>query len=202
MSAIQGIEPEIDYFCIKIRAMKFIPTEFKDLWIIEPRRFSDARGYFSETFRRDLFEEATGLRVDFVQDNESVSSRGVVRGLHYQKGEAAQAKLVRVAEGVIVDVAVDLRQDSPTFGRHVAVELSQENGRQLFVPRGFAHGFAVLSDRAQFLYKVDNYYCPQAECCIRFDDMSVGVRWPVAKADMVLSEKDLRGLSWDESEKF
>ena len=136
--------------------MKFTATEFQGLWIIDPERHSDPRGYFCETFRADLFEQATGLRPDFVQDNESESVRGVVRGLHYQTGPYAQAKLVRAVSGEILDVALDLRRHSPTFGRHFAMRLSAENGRQLFIPRGFAHGFAVLSPTARFLYKTDN----------------------------------------------
>lgn len=182
--------------------MEFLPTDFKDVWIIEPRRFKDARGYFCETFRRDLFERATGLHVDFVQDNESFSVRGVVRGLHYQAGDAAQAKLVRVTSGCILDVAVDLRTGSATFGRFIAVELSQDNGRQFFIPRGFAHGFAVLSETAQFQYKVDNYYCPSAERAIRFDDAFLSVPWPIVRDEMIISEKDMRASSWAEAEKF
>lgn len=174
--------------------MTFTPTFIDGVWIITPVRHADARGYFSETFRKNEFEAATGLSIDFVQENESESAHGVVRGLHFQAGDAAQAKLVRVAEGRIVDVAVDLRHGSPTFGRHVCVELSHENGRQLFIPRGFAHGFAVLSDRARFLYKVDNYYCPQAERTLLFDDAALAIEWPIPRAEMILSPKDLRGL--------
>lgn len=175
--------------------MKFTPTYIDGVWLIDTERHTDARGYFCETFRRDIFETATGLSVDFVQENESESVRGVVRGLHFQAGAASQAKLVRVASGSIVDVAVDLRTGSPTFGRWIGVELSHDNGRQLFIPRGFAHGFAVLSDYARFLYKVDNYYCPQAERTLRFDDASVGVEWPFGREAMVLSAKDLQGKS-------
>lgn len=182
--------------------MKFISTSLQGVWIIEPCRHGDERGYFCETFREDLFEAATGLRPRFVQDNESVSCRGVVRGLHYQAGDASQAKLVRVAEGVIVDVAVDLRRSSPTFGRHIAVELDAESGRQLFVPRGFAHGFAVLSARARFLYKVDNYYCPSAERSVRFDDPALGIQWPVERSAMVLSAKDAAAPAFGECELF
>jgi len=178
--------------------LTFIPTPFEGLWLIDAPRFTDARGYFSETFRADSFAAATGMAPVFVQDNESLSCRGVVRGLHFQTGEASQAKLVRVVEGVIVDVAVDLRRSSPTFGRHFAVELSADNGRQLFVPRGFAHGFAVLSERARFLYKVDNYYNPAAERSIRFDDPALAIEWPVAPADRLLSPKDLAAPSFAE----
>lgn len=182
--------------------MKFTPTELKDVWLIEPQRHADARGYFCETFRRNEFEHTVGRSVDFVQENESLSSRGVVRGLHYQAGEAAQAKLVRVSEGSIIDVAVDLRRNSPTFGRHISVELSAENGRQLFIPRGFAHGFAVLSETARFQYKVDNYYCPEAERTLRLDDPALAIEWPFEKDAMLLSPKDTKGTSWADCEKF
>lgn len=182
--------------------MKFSSTELAGVWLIEPVRHYDQRGYFCETFRSDLFEQATGIKPRFVQENESVSARHVVRGLHYQAGAAAQAKLVRVSEGAIVDVAVDLRHDSPTYGRHICVELSADNGRQLYIPRGLAHGFAVLSETARFQYKTDNYYCPEAERTLRLDDATVGVAWPVARESMILSAKDLAGLAWAECEKF
>lgn len=182
--------------------MKFIPTEFSGLWIIDPVRFGDERGYFCETFRKDEFRAATGLDVDFVQDNESFSRRGVLRGLHYQAGDAAQGKLVRVSEGRVLDVAVDLRMASPTFGRHIATELSQDNGRQMYIPRGFAHGFLVLSEFARFQYKVDNMYCPSAERCIRFDDPQIGVDWGVDTEGLIFSGKDLRGMSFADAEKF
>lgn len=181
--------------------MNFIEQEIKGVWIIEPRRFGDARGYFMESYKQEEFRKHVG-EVNFVQDNESVSSRGVLRGLHFQKGECSQAKLVRVSQGKVIDVAVDLRKNSPTYGKYVAVELSQENGRQLFVPRGMAHGFIVLSDVAQFQYKVDNVYAPQAEATLRFDDPTVGVEWPIAKEEMLLSEKDTRGLLLEEIEPF
>lgn len=181
--------------------MNFIEQEIKGVWIIEPRRFGDARGYFMESYKQEEFRKYVG-EVNFVQDNESVSSRGVLRGLHFQKGEWSQAKLVRVSQGKVIDVAVDLRKNSPTYGKYVAVELSQENGRQLFVPRGMAHGFIVLSDVAQFQYKVDNVYAPQAEATLRFDDPTVGVEWPMAKEEMLLSEKDTRGLLLEEIEPF
>lgn len=182
--------------------MKFIPTDIEGVVIIEPIRHHDARGYFSETFRADEFDAAMGRHVDFVQENESLSTRGVVRGLHFQKGAASQAKLVRVSEGRIIDVAVDLRRSSPTYGRHICVELSDENGRQLFIPRGFAHGFAVLSEQARFQYKVDNYYCPQSERTLRLDDATVAVEWPFEASEMILSPKDAAGVSWEECEKF
>lgn len=184
--------------------MNYIATEIKDVWIAEPRVFEDARGYFMETWREEDFNKAVGHEVHFVQDNQSKSTRGVLRGLHYQKGEFSQAKLVRVLRGTVLDVAVDLRQDSPTFGRYVAAELSAENKRQLFIPRGFAHGFLVLSEEAEFTYKVDNAYAPQAECSIRYDDPAIGIEWPdVAPAEMLLSEKDLHhAVSFEEAEKF
>ncbi len=174
--------------------MKYSETAIKDVWIIEPQRFGDARGYFMEAFKLDEFRLQTGLDITFVQDNESMSSRRVLRGLHFQRGEWSQAKLVRVSHGRVLDVAVDLRPDSPTFGRHVAVELSQENARQLFIPRHFAHGFLVLSDTAQFQYKVDNLYAPQAEASLLFNDPELGVEWPIDPSEMLLSEKDSNAL--------
>ncbi|MDE6130629.1 MAG: dTDP-4-dehydrorhamnose 3,5-epimerase [Muribaculaceae bacterium] len=175
----------------------FIKTSISGVWIIEPQRFGDARGYFCETFRLCDFRNIVGP-VEFVQENESFSSGKVIRGLHLQRGDAAQAKLVRVSRGRVLDVAVDLRKGSDTFGRYVAVELSADNGRQLFVPRGFAHGFAVLGDEAQFQYKVDNYYAPEAELCLRFDDPAIGIEWPFDPSEALLSPKDLQGLSFDE----
>ena len=182
--------------------MNFIKTDINDVWILEPRVFEDARGYFMETWRESDFNAGIGKAVHFVQDNESKSSKGVLRGLHYQKGEFSQAKLVRVLQGRVVDVAVDLRQDSSTYGKYVAVDLSDENKRQLFIPRGFAHGFQVLSDTAVFTYKVDNVYAPQAECSIRYDDSTIGIDWPL-KEGVLLSEKDLNhAVSFDIAEKF
>ena len=182
--------------------MNFIKTDINDVWILEPRVFEDARGYFMETWREEDFNAGIGKDVHFVQDNESKSSKGVLRGLHYQKGEFSQAKLVRVLQGRVVDVAVDLRQDSSTYGKYVAVELSDENKRQLFIPRGFAHGFQVLSDTAVFTYKVDNVYAPQAEASIRFDDPTIGIKWPIAKEEMLLSAKDEHGKNFEEAELF
>lgn len=182
--------------------MKFTPLSLVGAWLIEPERHRDSRGYFAETFRADLFTETTGLNIDFVQENESMSVRGTVRGLHYQAGEYAQAKLVRVAQGAIVDVAVDMRQSSPTFGRYIAVELDSDSGRQLFLPRGMAHGFAVVSEHACFLYKTDNYWHPEAERTLSLDDPTVCVQWPVAADKRILSPKDARGLSWEQCEKF
>lgn len=174
--------------------MEFQETDIKGVWIITPRRFGDARGYFMESWKKAEFESHVGA-INFVQDNESFSSYGVLRGLHFQRGEYSQAKLVRVSRGKVLDVAVDLRAGSPTYGRHVAVVLDDESCRQLFIPRGFAHGFVVLSEVAQFQYKVDNVYAPQSEATLRFDDPAVGVEWPVSKSDMLLSPKDLEGMS-------
>lgn len=184
--------------------MNYIKTEIPDVWVCEPKVFADARGYFMETWRASDFNEHIGHEVNFVQDNQSMSSRGVLRGLHFQKGEFSQAKLVRVLQGTVVDVAVDLRQSSPTFGKYVMVELSAENKRQLFIPRGFAHGFQVLSDTAVFTYKVDNIYAPQAECSIRYDDPKIGIAWPITNPqELLLSEKDLQhAVSFDDAEKF
>ena len=184
--------------------MNYIKTEIPDVWVCEPKVFADARGYFMETWRASDFNEHIGHEVNFVQDNQSMSSRGVLRGLHFQKGEFSQAKLVRVLQGTVVDVAVDLRQASPTFGKYVMVELSAENKRQLFIPRGFAHGFQVLSDTAVFTYKVDNIYAPQAECSIRYDDPKIGIAWPITNPqELLLYEKDLQhAVSFDEAEKF
>ena len=184
--------------------MNYIKTEIPDVWVCEPKVFADARGYFMETWRASDFNEHIGHEVNFVQDNQSMSSRGVLRGLHFQKGEFSQAKLVRVLQGTVVDVAVDLRQASPTFGKYVMVELSAENKRQLFIPRGFAHGFQVLSDPAVFTYKVDNIYAPQAECSIRYDDPKIGIAWPITNPqELLLSEKDLQhAVTFDEAEKF
>lgn len=181
--------------------MEFKELDIKGVWLIEPKRFGDARGYFCETFKLSEFESHIG-KVEFVQDNESLSTCGVLRGLHFQRGEWSQAKLVRVSQGRVLDVAVDLRGGSPTYGRHVAVELSRDNGRQMFIPRGFAHGFVVLSDEAQFQYKVDNVYAPQSEATLRFDDPALGIDWPIAKEEMKLSEKDLRGMAFAEVEPF
>ena len=173
--------------------MNYIKTEIPDVWVCEPKVFADARGYFMETWRASDFNEHIGHEVNFVQDNQSMSSRGVLRGLHFQKGEFSQAKLVRVLQGTVVDVAVDLRKASPTFGKYVMVELSAENKRQLFIPRGFAHGFQVISDTAVFTYKVDNIYAPQAECSIRYDDPKIGIAWPITNPqELLLSEKDLQ----------
>lgn len=181
--------------------MQYTETPVKGVFIIEPKVFPDARGYFFEAWKKEEFEEHVG-RVDFVQDNESKSSFGVLRGLHYQKGDCSQAKLVRVIKGCVLDVAVDLRRTSPTFGKHVAVELSDENKRQLFIPRGFAHGFLVLSDEAIFTYKVDNTYAPQAEASIRWDDPEIGIEWPIDRDKVLTSPKDLNGKSFRDADFF
>ena len=181
--------------------MNYIQIEIDGVWIIEPRVFNDARGYFMEAFKEEEFRANIG-DVHFVQDNESKSSFGVLRGLHYQKGEYSQAKLVRVIKGKVLDVAVDLRRSSPTFGKYVSVELSEENKRQFFIPRGFAHGFLVLSDEAIFTYKVDNGYAPQAEASIRFNDETVGIDWPVAESQFIVSEKDGHAVSFKDAEYF
>lgn len=157
--------------------------------IIEPRVFGDSRGYFFESYNKSEFD-AKVQPIDFVQDNQSFSSYGVVRGLHFQRGRHSQSKLVRVISGRVLDVAVDVRRGSPTFGKHVAVELSGENQRQFFIPRGFAHGFAVLSDTALFQYKCDNLYCPESEDAIAYNDPALGIDWQIPEADVKLSEKD------------
>ena len=169
--------------------MKFSKTKISDVYIIEPSVFGDDRGYFLESFNLDKFEENV-YPIKFVQDNESKSSKGVLRGLHFQKPPFDQAKLVRCIEGRVMDVAVDIRKGSPTYGKHVAIELSSENKRQLFVPRGFAHGFSVLSDTAVFAYKVDNRYAPESDSGIRYDDKELNIDWGLNKEKIQLSEKD------------
>ena len=181
--------------------MNYIQTEIDGVWIIEPKVFNDARGYFMEAFKEEEFRANIG-DVHFVQDNESKSSFGVLRWLHYQKSEYSQAKLVRVIKGKVLDVAVDLRRSSPTFGKYVSVELSEENKRQFFIPRGFAHGFLVPSEEAIFTYKVDNGYAPQAEASIRFNDETIGIDWPVAESQFILSEKDGHAVSFKDAEYF
>ena len=182
--------------------MKFIKTDIPDVVICEPQVHGDERGYFVETFRADKLEEFLGYKINFCQDNESKSSRGVLRGLHYQLAPAAQTKLVRVIQGSVLDVAVDIRKGSPTFGKHVAVELSSENKRQLLVPRGFAHGFVVLEDDTVFAYKVDNYYSPQNDRGIAFDDEDLGIDWKIAHSELNLSQKDTKQPLLKEAEVF
>lgn len=170
--------------------MKIIPTPIADCVIIEPRVFADERGYFFESFNARAFEQATGQRVAFVQDNESFSRYGTIRGLHAQAGDWAQAKLVRALAGEVLDVVVDARPGSATFGQHVAVELSDDNKRQLFVPRGCLHGFSVLSETATFFYKCDNYYEKTAEIGVSYQDASLGIDWRIPDGFAVISEKD------------
>jgi dTDP-4-dehydrorhamnose 3,5-epimerase len=170
--------------------LKFTPQSIPDVVLIEPTVHGDNRGYFVETFRQDLFEEAVGYQVNFIQDNESKSTKGVLRGLHYQLPPYTQAKLARVIEGSVLDVAVDIRKSSPTFGQHVTVELTSENKHQLFVPHGFAHGFVVLSDSAIFAYKVDNYYAPKHDRGIAFDDKELAIDWKLPLEALQLSDKD------------
>lgn len=170
--------------------MNVIPTDFKDVFILEPKVFSDSRGYFFESFNAKNFYSQTGLDISFVQDNQSQSSYGTIRGLHFQKGESAQTKLVRVLTGKILDVIVDLRPDSETLGKSFSIELSSENKRQLFIPRGFAHGFSVLSEKAEFFYKCDNYYNPHAEGGVFFADEELAINWIIPSDQIILSEKD------------
>jgi len=172
--------------------MQFTRTAIPDVIIIEPAVHGDERGYFVETFRQDKLEDFLGYPIHFCQDNESKSSKGVLRGLHYQLHPAAQTKLVRVIQGSVLDVAVDIRKNSPTFGQHVAVELSSENKKQLFVPRGFAHGFVVLEDDTIFAYKVDNYYSPENDRGIAFDDVNLGIDWMLSHGELKLSDKDTK----------
>ena len=182
--------------------MDYKKTEIEGVYIIQPKVFKDNRGYFMETFRQSDFDAGIGRHVEFIQDNESKSSRGVLRGLHYQKGEASQAKLVRVIKGRVVDVAVDIRRSSKTFGRYVMVELSEENKTQFFIPRGFAHGFLVLSDEAIFTYKVNNAYAPQQEASIRYDDPDIAIEWPMDMAEVITSEKDMNARWLRDAETF
>ncbi len=175
--------------------MKVTPTAIPDVLIIEPKVFGDERGFFYESFNQKAFNEATGLDVNFVQDNHSRSARGVLRGLHYQVPPHAQGKLVRVVRGAVFDVAVDIRQGSATFGKWVGVELSEENHKQLWIPTGFAHAFLVMSESAEFLYKTTDYYAPAHERCIRWDDSTLAIQWPSARPPHV-SAKDEAGASF------
>ena len=181
--------------------MEYKETAIKGVYVIEPRVFNDERGYFFEAWKQAEFEANIGP-VHFVQDNESMSSRGVLRGLHYQKGDASQAKLVRVIKGRVLDVAVDIRRSSPTFGQHVMVELSDENKRQFFIPRGFAHGFLVLSDVAIFTYKEDNPYAPQADAGIRWNDPDLAIEWPLEGMEILTSDKDMKQPFFRNAEVF
>lgn len=170
--------------------MEVKKTAIEGVFVIEPRVFGDERGYFFESFNEREFHEKTGIDVKFVQDNESKSRYGVLRGLHFQKAPYEQAKLVRVVKGRVLDVAVDIRKGSPTFGRYTAVELTGDNHRQCFIPRGFAHGFCVLSEEAVFQYKCDEYYHPEAEDAIAWNDPDIAIEWPIPANDIILSEKD------------
>lgn len=180
--------------------MKATPLAIPDVVLIEPKVFGDARGFFFESFNQKAFDEATGTHFQFVQDNHSRSGRGVLRGLHYQV-QQPQGKLVRVVRGAVWDVAVDIRRNSPTFGRWVGAELSEDNQRQLWVPPGFAHGFVVLSESADFLYKTTDYYAPEHERCLAWNDPTVGVEWPLA-GEPQLSTKDREGKSFAQCEVF
>lgn len=181
--------------------MKFIEQKIKGVWVIEPKVFTDDRGYFMESYRQDLFEENIG-RINFIQDNESKSVCGVLRGLHYQTGNFAQAKLVRALKGAVLDVAVDLRKSSSTFGQHVAVELTEDNKRQLFIPRGFAHGFLVLSPDAIFSYKVDNTYSPTHDASLLWNDPTININWGIKEDELILSAKDKAGRLFSEAVLF
>jgi len=182
--------------------MKVIDRRLNGVVLLEPKVFGDDRGYFSETFRQDEFEKAIGHKVNFVQDNESRSSFGVLRGLHYQLPPFSQSKLVRIIEGSVIDVAVDIRKGSPTFGEHVAIELSSENKQQLFIPRGFAHGFLVTSHTATFAYKVDNYYSPEYDRGILYNDPAIGIEWGIDLEKLLLSDKDKRQPFLEEADLF
>jgi dTDP-4-dehydrorhamnose 3,5-epimerase len=182
--------------------MNFIRTEIPDLFILKPKVYGDERGYFTETYRHDELEDFIGHEINFVQDNESKSDYGVLRGLHYQLPPASQTKLVRVIKGRVLDVAVDIRSGSPTFGEHVAVELDGVNKYQLFIPRGFAHGFVVLEDDTIFAYKVDNYYSPENDRGIIYNDTSLAINWNIADKHLRLSEKDTRQPPFSKAELF
>lgn len=178
--------------------MKVSETKLKGCFILEPNKFGDSRGYFFESFNEKTFNSLTGTQTHFVQDNQSYSTRGVLRGLHAQRGEHAQAKLVRVLQGSVIDVAVDARAGSPTFGEHVAIELSDENNLQLFVPRGFLHGFVVLSETATFFYKCDNFYNKESESGVKFDDPKLAIDWKISADELIISDKDAVLPSFEE----
>jgi len=170
--------------------MEIQKTDISDVVVIKPRVFEDARGYFFESYNKLKFDELIGDDINFIQDNEAKSSYGVVRGLHFQKGVHAQAKLIKVVKGKVLDVAVDIRKDSPTYGKHISQILSEENKLQLYIPRGLAHGYAALSEEVVFQYKCDNYYCPESEGGIAYNDESLAIDWMIDEKDMVISEKD------------
>ncbi|MBU2568707.1 MAG: dTDP-4-dehydrorhamnose 3,5-epimerase [Gammaproteobacteria bacterium] len=181
--------------------MKVTPLAIPDVILIEPKVFGDARGFFLESYNQESFRQASGLNQQFVQDNHSRSSKGVLRGLHYQLAPKAQGKLVRVVSGAVFDVAVDVRKGSSTFGQWVGAELNEENHRQMWIPQGFAHGFVVLSETADFLYKTTDYYAPELERCIAWNDPTIGIQWP-ANINPVLSDKDKEGKALNEAECF
>ena len=201
ISSIRYLWLNLHHQFIVFIKMEYIKTEIEGVWILQPKVFDDARGYFFEVFKQSDFEQHIG-KVNFIQDNESKSTYGVLRGLHYQKEDLSQAKLVRVISGKVLDVAVDIRKNSPTFGKHVMVELSGENKRQFFIPRGFAHGFLVMSDEAVFTYKVDNLYSPQNEASIRFDDPDLAIQWPLNMDNVLTSPKDLTAVSFKDAVVF
>ena len=181
--------------------MNVIKTEIEGLLILEPKIFGDSRGYFYESYNKQRFEEVTGLNINFVQDNQSKSCYGVLRGLHFQKPPYAQSKLVRCVKGQILDISVDIRKSSPTFGKYVAVELTEDNHRQLFIPHGFAHGFVVLSDEAIFQYKCDNFYHKESEGAVAWNDPEINIDWTIPFEDVILSDKDkvnplLKDVDW------
>lgn len=178
--------------------MNVIKTDIEGVVVIEPQVFGDERGYFFESFNAERFLAETGIDVAFVQDNESRSKRGVLRGLHFQREPYAQAKLVRVVQGRVIDVAVDIRPGSPTFGKYVATELSGENHRQMFIPKGFAHGYVVLEDDTVFQYKCDEYYHPESEAGIAWNDPQIGIEWPLSEDEIILSDKDRKHLTLKE----
>jgi len=182
--------------------MKITPTNLPEVLIVEPRVFGDARGFFTESWNEQVFNQAVAQQIRFVQDNHSRSARGVLRGLHYQLAPHTQGKLVRVVKGAVFDVAVDMRRASPNFGRWAGVELTEDNHRQLWVPPGFAHGFLVLSESADFLYKTTDFYAPQAEACVRWDDPAIGVQWPEVGVTPLLAEKDAKAPLLAEAKTF
>jgi dTDP-4-dehydrorhamnose 3,5-epimerase len=179
--------------------MEYVKTLFRDLYICKPTIFHDSRGYFYESFNAKHFSENTGISIDFVQDNQSYSKAGVIRGFHTQGGNYEQAKLVRCIKGKICDIVVDLRKNEPTFGKHFSIELSEENHWQLFIPRGFAHGFSVLTEEAVFSYKCDNFYNKESELGIAYNDPKINADWKIPSASMVISEKDQNNFSFDEA---
>jgi dTDP-4-dehydrorhamnose 3,5-epimerase len=180
--------------------MPFTKTQIEDVVIFEPRIFKDKRGYFFESYSEKIFADF-GIKIKFIQDNQSMSSYGTIRGLHFQKGDDCQAKLVRVLKGKVLDVVVDIRKDSPTFGKHVSIELSEDNFKQLYVPHGFAHGFSVLSETAIFAYKCDNLYAPESEGAIKFDDAELGIDWKVPLSSAIISDKDMQNQPFSQYKK-